>query len=172
MKILNVVSFKNLFLSTGNTGYKIAALDIGSKYIGVALADETKISVTPLGDIKRSTDRMSTEALQKLSLQLQKIINDKNVGGFVVGFPLLENGAITPLCEEIVIMMTALECKQNQSIHGPTQEIVCTFWDERNSSVGARRMAKNISGKLSVKMKFKDSFAACLILKGFINLSG
>jgi RNase H-fold protein (predicted Holliday junction resolvase) len=67
-------------------------------------------------------------------------------------------------------MMVALQCTQQAAALG-SNEIVCTFWDERNSTKGARRMANNITMKPSVKAKFKDSFAACLILKGFINFN-
>jgi putative Holliday junction resolvase len=168
MKIVNVATFKQIFMSS-SVNVKIAALDIGTKCIGVALADETKTSITPFGDVIRPTERMSVVSLQKLSMQLQNMVNEQNVGGFVVGFPLLENGSLTPLCYEIVEIMTALQFKQRSSAFIPEPEILCTFWDERNSTVGARRMARSITIKPSVKAKFKDSFAACLILKGFVN---
>ncbi len=171
MKIINVSTFKSMFLSANKFRYKIASLDFGTKHIGVALADETKESITPVGDIDRMSDRMSSEATKKLSMQLQKIVNEHNIGGFVVGFPLLENGSLTPLCEEIITIVQTLECKQKVSKLSPETEMVCTFWDERSSTIGARRMARNFSGKQSVRQKYKDSFAACLILKGFINHS-
>eukprot|EP00981_Chlorochromonas_danica_P002681 scaffold525_cov170-Ochromonas_danica.AAC.5 len=48
--------------------------------------------------------------------------------------------------------------------------MICTFWDERNSTVGARRLVKDmmLSSRRTVMLKYKDSLAASLILQGFL----
>ncbi len=171
MKIVNLVTFKNKFLALGRTQSKIASLDVGKKQIGVAIADETKRSITPFGVLNRKEPRMEDDSILKLSGQLQSFVTANNVGGFVIGFPLLESGELTPFCREIINLVSRIECNYGlaNNSEGVSNPALCTFWDERYSTIAAKSMAKAHSGRRSVVMKHKDTYAACVILQNMIN---
>lgn len=176
MKIVDIKTFKKLITTDNRFKYgRIASLDVGSKRIGVACTDEIRFTINPVITLERKTPRMHPESIEKLSKQLQAIINEKNITGLVVGFPLTQENEITPLCKEIVTMCQRLSCHYKSPIPiPPTMQaeedlnLLCTFWDERNSSVGSRALSRSMSDKLSVAKKYKDTFAACLILQGFV----
>ncbi len=157
MKILNVANFRSRMAALGRNTHKMAALDMGTSAIGVALVDEYKITITPHSVIKRLQPRMGRESIEKLSKQLQRLVLEENVRGFVVGFPLTEAGEITPFCEEIVTLMSNV-CNDKIVTNGATEskEVMCTFWDERYSTMGAKSMARKFSSKKSVILKSKD----------------
>lgn len=143
----------------------LGALDVGTRNIGVSGCALGSHLVAPLGDIE-ITLAMREEGLhEKLARKIQKTVDEKHIVGLVVGFPLGLQEEVTPLCEHIVQLVS------NLPVHfpgHPAQPLPCTFWDERNSSVGARAMAKSISSRKAVAKKYKDAFAACLILRGFL----
>lgn len=176
----------------------IAALDVGQKHIGLAISDVMRMSVAPVGDISRKPPRMSQQSIDKVSKAIQRFVDKHNVGGIVIGFPLTPDGGVTRFCEEIVNLVSRLDCKQPliptpaatggsisgggnsgsvltnsatvaaESPHNNREPLLCTFWDERNSTVGARRVISQMSSRRSVVSKYKDSVAACLILDGFL----
>jgi RNase H-fold protein (predicted Holliday junction resolvase) len=155
-------------------------LDVGQKHIGVAITDVSKCTVSPICDISRKAPRNQIESVDKVAKALQKLIDYHNVVGIVCGFPLSPSGGVTPFCEEIVRLVGLIECMQPQPSAFDTAESVvadnfrepmlCTFWDERNSTVSARRLIQSqMSRRRAVVSKYKDSMAACLILEGFLN---
>ena len=71
---------KNLIESL-NTSQILVGLDLGTKTIGVAVSDRYKIIASPLTTIQRN-------GTKKDLLKLQEILNDYEIGGFIVGLPL------------------------------------------------------------------------------------
>lgn len=87
----------------------IAAIDFGTKRIGIAISDETRCFAFPLTYINRSESaihhRMSTEAVSAMLDVLQSACREHHVGALVIGFPV-HYGVITPLCKEILKVVT------------------------------------------------------------------
>ena len=71
---------KNLIESL-NTSQILIGLDLGTKTLGVAVSDRLKIIASPLSTIQRN-------GTKKDLLKLQEILNDYEIGGFIVGLPL------------------------------------------------------------------------------------
>ena len=71
---------KNLIESL-NTSQILVGLDLGTKTLGVAVSDRLKIIASPLSTIQRN-------GTKKDLLKLQEILNDYEIGGFIVGLPL------------------------------------------------------------------------------------
>ena len=171
MKIVNITTFRKFLL--GNK-HNIAAIDMGTSNCGFAIADETKMSVVPGGTIERGSPRMNEDVLQQFGLKIQKFVADNKIAGFVIGLPLTPTGEITPFCEEIIQIAETVQCSCNgfaniTSPVNPNNEVLCTFWDERYSTAGAKAISSKFSRRRSVMLKNKDTLAACLILKSFIN---
>ena len=142
---------KNLIESL-NTSQILVGLDLGTKTIGVAVSDRYKIIASPLSTIQRN-------GTKKDLLKLQEILNDYEIGGFIVGLPLsLDNS----------------ENQQTQLVRNFNKELINFFslpsvlWDERFSSdVIFKEMRKSNMSKNKIKNKL-DQQSASYILQGYL----
>ena len=135
-----------------NTSQILVGLDLGTKTLGVAVSDRSKIIASPLSTIQRN-------GTKKDLLKLQEILNDYEIGGFIVGLPLsLDNS----------------ENQQTQLVRNFNKELVdffslpSVFWDERFSSdVIFKEMRKSDMSKNKIKNKL-DQQSASYILQGYL----
>ena len=142
---------KNLIESL-NTSQILVGLDLGTKTLGVAVSDRLKIIASPLSTIQRN-------GTKKDLLKLQEILNDYEIGGFIVGLPLsLDNS----------------ENQQTQLVRNFNKELITffklpsVFWDERFSSdVIFKEMRKSNMSTNKIKNKL-DQQSASYILQGYL----
>ena len=142
---------KNLIESL-NTSQILVGLDLGTKTLGVAVSDRYKIIASPLSTIQRN-------GTKKDLLKLQEILNDYEIGGFIVGLPLsLDNS----------------DNKQTQLVRNFNKELIdffslpSVFWDERFSSdVIFKEMRRSNMSKNKIKNKL-DQQSASYILQGYL----
>ena len=135
-----------------NTSQILVGLDLGTKTLGVAVSDRYKIIASPLSTIQRN-------GIKKDLLKLQEILNDYEIGGFIVGLPLsLDNS----------------ENQQTQLVRNFNKELINFFslpsvlWDERFSSdVIFKEMRKSNMSKNKIKNKL-DQQSASYILQGYL----
>ena len=119
-----------------NTSQILVGLDLGTKTLGVAVSDRYKIIASPLSTIQRNSTK-------KDLLKLQGILNDYEIGGFIVGLPLsLDNS----------------ENQQTQLVRNFNKELInffklpSVFWDERFSSdVVFKELRKSQMSKTKIK---------------------
>ena len=145
-------SQKNLIDSL-NTSQILVGLDLGTKTLGVAVSDRLKIIASPLFTIQR-------KGIKKDILKLQEILNEYEIGGFILGLPLsLDNS----------------ENKQTQLVRIFNSEINKFFklpsilWDERFSSdVIFKELRKANISKTKIKNKL-DQQSASYILQGYLD---
>ena len=136
-----------------NTLQILVGLDLGSKTIGVAVSDRLKIIASPLTTI----DRKGTK---KDLLRLKEVLNEYDIGGFIMGLPLSLNNS---------------ENKQYQLVKNFNNELIeffdlpSEFWDERFSTdVIFKEMRKSNLSKTKIKKKL-DQQSAAYILQGYLN---
>ena len=142
---------KNLIESL-NTSQILVGLDLGTKTLGVAVSDRYKIIASPLSTIQRN-------GTKKDLLKLQEILNDYEIGGFIVGLPLsLDNS----------------DNQQTQLVRNFNKELIdffslpSVFWDERFSSdVIFKEMRRSNMSKNKIKNKL-DQQSASYILQGYL----
>ena len=135
-----------------NTSQILVGLDLGTKTIGVAVSDRYKIIASPLTTIQRN-------GTKKDLLKLQEILNDYEIGGFIVGLPLsLDNS----------------DNQQTQLVRNFNKELLnffklpSIFWDERFSSdVIFKEMRKSNMSANKIKNKL-DQQSASYILQGYL----
>ena len=135
-----------------NTSQILVGLDLGTKTIGVAVSDRYKIIASPLTTIQRN-------GTKKDLLKLQEILNDYEIGGFIVGLPLsLDNS----------------DNQQTQLVRNFNQELInffklpSVFWDERFSSdVIFKELRKSNMSTNKIKNKL-DQQSASYILQGYL----
>ncbi len=142
---------KNLIESL-NTSQILVGLDLGTKTLGVAVSDRLKIIASPLSTIQRN-------GTKKDLLKLQEILNDYEIGGFIVGLPLsLDNS----------------DSQQTQLVRNFNKELInffklpSIFWDERFSTdVIFKEMRKSNMSTNKIKNKL-DQQSASYILQGYL----
>ena len=135
-----------------NTSQILVGLDLGTKTLGVAVSDRFKIIASPLYTIQRNGSK-------KDLLKLQEILNDYEIGGFIVGLPLsLDNS----------------DNQQTQLVRNFNKELITffklpsVFWDERFSSdVIFKEMRKSNMSTNKIKNKL-DQQSASYILQGYL----
>ena len=76
---------KNLIESL-NTSQILVGLDLGTKTLGVAVSDRLKIIASPLSTVKR-------QGTKKDLIKLQEILDEYEIGGFIMGLPLSLNNS-------------------------------------------------------------------------------
>lgn len=154
MPVLSLNDFKSQ-LSPQAQGGKLLGLDISKSVIGLAFADMGSRIVTPLSVLQRG--RLADDAVK-----LGKIINDYDISGLVIGWPLNVDGS---------------EGKRCQAVRDTTAEILkklppikACFFDERWSTAEAFNILDNIGDKSrKSQVKTVDKFAAQLILQAFLD---
>ena len=129
------------------------ALDVGNKRIGVALSDELQILAQPLYTIHRKGIERDIE-------EIVKIINDNNVEEVIVGLPKNMDGTTGFQGEKTIKFAEVLR----QSTDRPL-----IMWDERMTTISARRIMIENDVKQKDKKKLVDTIAAVVILETYLS---
>ena len=129
------------------------ALDVGNKRIGVALSDELQILAQPLYTIHRKGIERDIE-------EIVKIINDNNVEEVIVGLPKNMDGTTGFQGEKTIKFAEVLR----QSTDRPL-----IMWDERMTTISARRIMIENDVKKKKKKNLVDTIAAVVILETYLS---
>jgi putative Holliday junction resolvase len=137
-----------------NVSGRLLALDLGSKFIGVAVSDELQISTRPLPVIQRTS-------WKKLLLSVSDLIQAFDAKALVIGLPLNMDGSES---------FSSLEAKRLARNFSRSLKIAIYLQDERLSSIEAKEMLSNEGKNLNEMDRLIDSKAATIILEDFLAL--
>ncbi len=132
---------------------RIMALDIGDRWIGVALSDPGGILATPLLIIDRTVRKDDVNAILE-------IVHSREVGVVVVGLPRAMDGTIRQQAEKVQQFVRRLSEQSSVPIE---------LRDERLSTVSAGRLMRDSAGKRSKRHARDDAAAAAIILQGYLD---
>jgi putative Holliday junction resolvase len=127
--------------------------DVGEKTIGLALSDKRKKIASPFQVIHRTQWKRDAESLLK-------IMNDFEIIGIVVGFPLNMNGSEGPRCQST---------RQFASNLLVVHDLPLCLWDERLSTIAVTRTLLKADLSRAKREKVVDKMAASYILQGFLD---
>lgn len=132
---------------------RILGLDVGDKYIGVAISDLLGITSQGLTTINRESNLKAFGAIESL-------IMEHNINKIVVGLPKNMNGTIGPQGEKVQKFASKLQNKF---------DIEIIYIDERLTTVLAENML--IEADLSRKKRKRviDKVAASYILQTYLD---
>jgi len=130
-------------------------LDIGDRWIGVALSDPGGILASPLTIIERTDDSQALAAIAD-------IINKEQVGKIVVGLPLSLDGTLSGQAGKVKEFTDKLA----EQIKIPLE-----YRDERLTTVMAQRLKRASGGKKGRGKTRDDAEAAAVILQGYLDES-
>lgn len=130
-------------------GKPIAALDVGTKTIGLAISDTNLMIATPLETLQRTKFKNDVDKL--LSLE-----SYWNLTGYVIGLPMNMDGSEGPRCQSVRAFARNM-CQYTS--------LPITFWDERLSTVSAEKYLLEAGASRKKRAAKKDNFAASIILQ-------
>ena len=132
---------------------RLLGIDPGKNRIGIAISDEDKLVSTPLKTIfKKNNSNFINE--------IQKIIEENNIKGIIVGNPINMDGSKGP---------SAQSAEDFSKYISNNVSIPVTMWDERLSSEAAFNLSSNLDINTSKKVEKLDQNAASFILQGAID---
>jgi len=133
---------------------RLVALDVGTKRIGIAISDESRLIANPRLILNRQSN-------EKDFTKIQQFISENNAVGIIIGLPLTMDGNSQPMTE--FVQKFAMNFDEFLEKKFPI-----FLFDERLSSFEARgvRASKQLSRN---KTKFVDDIAASFVLQHFLD---
>lgn len=146
MIVTSITDLKAILLPN----HRLFGLDLGEKTIGVAVGDPGHRIATPVTTIRRS--KFGEDAKKLLAL-----IDERQIGGLVIGLPLNMDGSEGPRCQSV---------RQFANNLAKLRDLPMTFWDERLSTVAVTRDMLTADLSRAKRAKIVDQSAAAFILQG------
>lgn len=135
------------------TGTRIMGLDVGDRWVGVALSDPRGVLATPLTIVDRMAGSDGVRAIAEM-------VRDHEVGTVIVGLPRAMDGTIRQQAEKVQEFVRRL----SKELLVPIE-----FRDERLSTVSAGRLMREASTRRTKKRVRDDAAAAAVILQSYLD---
>ena len=132
---------------------RLMGLDLGSKTIGVATSDRTRMIATPIETIERKKFTADAERLIAIS-------KAENIGIIILGLPVNMDGTEGPRCQ------STRAFARNFARLSP---ISIVFWDERLSTAAVERMLIQADTSRAKRDLVIDKLAAAWILQAALD---
>ncbi len=132
---------------------RLAALDLGEKTIGIAIGDPGHKVASPLTTIHRTK-------FTKDATELLRIMDERQVGGLIIGLPLNMDGTEGPRCQSV---------RQFAANLMQIRDLPIAFWDERMSTMAVTRGMIEADMTRAKRAKVVDQSAAAFILQGALD---
>ena len=132
---------------------RILAIDYGDVRIGLAMSDLMQIIAKPYKTIK-NTDR------DEIFIQLENIIEEKNIGKIIVGLPITLKGGHSEQTNKVLSFVKELQLYM---------EIDIATYDERLSSLQAKKSLIHQGIKTGNNKEQIDQTAAAIFLQGYLD---
>jgi putative Holliday junction resolvase len=137
-------------------GERLMGIDLGSKTIGLALSDVSRIIASPLETIRRRKFTADAQTLLGLA-------DRHGVGALVLGFPLNLDGTRGPRAQAAESFARNL---------GKLTERPIALWDERMSTAAVTRTLLEADASRARRAELVDKMAAAYILQGALDRLG
>lgn len=135
---------------------RVIGLDYGTKTVGVALSDETKLIAQPFVTIERK----QANKLRQTYAQIEAIIKEHDVELIVLGLPKNMNNTEGERAEATYEFKEALERRTGLAV-----ELV----DERLTTIEADRILEDTGVAHSARKEHIDKMAAAIILQNYLD---
>lgn len=135
---------------------RILGLDYGSKTVGVAVSDLMGWTAQGIETIRRKDENNLKSTISRLI----EIINEYNIEKIVLGLPKNMNNTSGERVDRTMYFRDRLERELGISVE---------TWDERLSTMGARRSMLEADLSRKKQKKIIDKMAAVYILQGYLD---
>lgn len=131
----------------------LLGLDPGTKTLGLAISDRTRLIATPLETIRRKKFTLDAQYLLKL-------YSDNEASALIVGLPVNMNGTHGPRTQSVKDFCSSLL---------KIQELPIFLWDERLSTMAVTRGMLEADMSRKKRKENVDKLAASYILQGVLD---
>ena len=135
---------------------RLLGLDLGTKTIGLAIADTRHQIATPFDTIRRT--KFGADAAQ-----LEAVIDAENIGGLVWGLPLNMDGSAGPRVQATHAFVRNLAARDS------FPDLPVLMWDERLSTAAVERTLIDADTSRTKRSAVIDKMAAAFILQGVLD---
>lgn len=132
---------------------RLLGLDVGTKTVGLALSDVTRVIATPYETLRRT--KFTADATK-----IAEIVAKEGVGGLVIGLPLNLDGSEGPRAQ------STRAFARNLANH---IDLPMAFWDERLSTAAVERHLIEADASRKRRAEVIDRMAAGYILQGALD---
>ncbi len=136
---------------------RVIGLDYGTKTVGVAISDETKLIAQPLVTIERK----QANKLRQTYAAIEEIIREQDVELIVLGYPKNMNNTEGERAMATQEFKEALERRTGLEV---------VLVDERLTTVEANRILEDTGVALSGRKEHIDKMAAAIILQNYLDM--
>lgn len=144
-------------------GVRLLGLDIGTKTIGLAIADAGQSIATPLKTIERKKFSEDLKALGKIAKEYE-------VGGYVLGWPLNMDGSISGSCDRVRSFADEMAKYPQELGMEQGADMWIALFDERLSTSAVEDFLVNdVDMSRTKRDRVVDKLAAQLILQGALD---
>lgn len=140
----------------GSEYMRIMGLDFGSKTVGVAISDPFGWTAQGIETIQRPDENNLVDTIKKLKAHVENY----GVDTIVLGLPVNMNNTQGERVEKTLAFKRRLEKELN---------IQVITWDERLSTMGAKRTLEEANVSKKKHKKVIDKMAAAFILQGYLD---
>ena len=144
-----IISLDNLRETSG----ALLGVDPGTKTLGLAISDRTRLIATPLETIRREKFTLDAQ-------HLLKIYTNNQASALIVGLPVNMNGTLGPRTQSVKDFCTNLL---------KLQDLPIFLWDERLSTMAVTRSMLEADMSRKKRKENVDKLAASYILQGVLD---
>ena len=132
---------------------RILGIDYGDARVGVAVSDLLGMTAQGVKTIKNT-------GIKRLLSELSEVLSEYNPEKIVIGLPKNMDGSEGFRAEATYKFAEKLKTVYDGEI---------VFWDERLSSLGAKRYLNETNTRGQKRKNILDTVAACIILEGYLS---
>lgn len=159
MKYLKPVTlFQELLKSQAHSSCRLLGLDVGDKYVGLAVSDINNRIASPLSVLIRKKTNIDL-----MASDFQLLISQFSLSGFIVGYPFDRQQRRTRDAVQVKLFIDDL-CNT-----GKLEDVKYTFWDESFTSKNVEFLLKPLKLHPVLYKTIMDKFAAVGILQGYLD---
>ncbi|KAK9276563.1 hypothetical protein L1049_006098 [Liquidambar formosana] len=155
VKPLNL--FHDLLKTNALERGRLLGLDVGDKYVGLAVSDTHNKIASPLSVLLRKKTN-----IELMASDFQSLISELSLAGFVVGYPF-DRQRSSPNAVQVKLFIDDL-CKT-----GKLEGFRYTYWDECFTSKNVEILLKPLKLHPVESKTIIDKFAAVGILQGYLD---
>ncbi len=148
-----IIKDNTLFHKYAPSQGKLLAIDVGTKRVGLATCDDSRLLTTPRKIINRQSNAKDFALIKDLLLE-EKVV------AIVIGFPINMDGTLN----QMSVFSQNFAAELDKFLE---EKFVIFFADERLTSFEAKEIALSIDKRK--KNKHHDDIAASVILRDFID---
>ncbi|CAN8254671.1 unnamed protein product [Cochlearia groenlandica] len=148
-----------LFKAKVSVPGRILGLDVGYKYVGLAISDPTNMVASPLSVLLRKKTNIGL-----MATDFQNLVKAFAVSGLVVGYPFVNQNNN----EDVVTVNTFIEELRETN---KLKDMKYAFWDERLSSKTVDLMLEPLKLHPVQEKTMVDKFAAVVILQEYLDFA-